>query len=154
MRQYLIRIVAAGILCALASARFREKDAISRLIRLMCGVFMTLTVISPWRNIKISSFLDSVDLQQDQKNAIISDGKMYSDTAFREVIKEQCRTYIVEKAKGMGVNIDADVVLNQGNPPTPCAVTITGGVPPYTKSRLEELLMQDLGIPEEQQIWQ
>lgn len=154
MRQYLLRIIAAGILCALITVCFNKNDTISYLVRLICGLFMMLTVISPWKTIQISSLMDSYELQTDEKDNIIAEGKAYSNDALRDVISEQCRTYIVEKAKGMGVDIDAEVMLSQEDLPTPCAVTISGGVSPYAKTRLEELLTQDLGIPKEQQKWE
>lgn len=153
VRQYLMRIIVAGILCTLATVRFTNKDAVGRLIRLICCIFMTLTVIMPWRNISVSSLLELNEFSTDDMNIIINEGQNYSDNALRQVITQQCRTYIVEKAKGMGVSIDAEVVLSLESPPTPCAVTITGGVPPYTKVKLSEVLSQEMGIPKEQQIW-
>ncbi len=153
MRQYLIRVIACGILCALATVRFQKSDAVGRLIHLMCGIFMTLTVISPWKNIRITSLMEDYEIKMDSKDSVIAEGEAYSNNTLRQVISQQCSTYIVEKANGMGVNIDAEVVLNPEDPPTPCAVTITGSVSPYAKARLEDLLTQDLGIPKEQQTW-
>ena len=153
MRQYLVSIISAGILCTLVTTFFHKNTAIDRIISLLCGTFMTFTLIAPVKHINLSSVIDLPAADSEEVDAIIAKGEQYTDNSVRQVITEQCRTYIVEKASGMGVSVNAEVVLNQKDPPTPCAVTIIGSVSPYQKTRIEEMLTQDLGIPKEQQTW-
>jgi hypothetical protein len=45
------------------------------------------------------------------------------------------------------------VTLSDGQPQTPCAVTISGMVSPYLRQRLTDLIEEDLQIKKEDQHW-
>ena len=153
MKNYLLSIIAAGIICAITGILFPNKDTIEKIVGLMCGLFMTLIVLSPIKKINPVNWGLSYEFQSDQSKHIAEQGQYQAEETLREVITEYCSTYIVEKAKGMGVDIDVQFQLNSNDPPVPTSAVITGTVSPYAKAKLKNILTQDLGIPEDRQQW-
>ena len=153
MRSYLLSLICAGVICCTASYLFREKSGVGKLVKMLCGLFMTIALLSPLKQIDIRSVDLLQMLQSSESQSIIAQGQQQADDALQEVIIEYCSTYIVEKAKGMGVDIDVQFQLNNADPPIPTAAVITGSVSPYTKAKLITILEQELGIPEDQQTW-
>ena len=153
MKAYLLSILSAGLLCAFATSISKSSSGVGKMLGLICGLFMTMTILSPLVKWNPMQHLDTFDVNRGDSEAIIQEGQVQANSAMREVISQQCRTYIVEKANAMGVDIDAQFILNDNDLPAPTSVTITGPVSPYAKSILQEILSNDLGIPKEQQIW-
>lgn len=153
MRAYLFSILFAGLLCAFATSLFKSSSGVGKMIGLICGLFMTMTILSPLVKWDPIQHMNMFDVNYSNCEDAIQEGQQQANSAMREVISQQCRTYIVEKANAMGVDIDAQIVLNDNDLPAPASVTITGLVSPYAKSILQEILSNDLGIPKEQQIW-
>lgn len=153
MKVYIFRIITAGVICAITVALFQKNEAIGKLVKMISGIFMLITILLPLSKIdaNIITYIDPV---------IHSDADVYTQSgcsqaqeSLRSIITERCQTYIVEKASSMGVSVDVEVSLNDDTYPSPCAVRILGAVSPYTKQQLQTIISQDLGIPKEQQIW-
>ena len=153
MKSYLTGVVCAGILCACVIPLFRNTDTHGKLIRTICGLFMLITVIAPITKVSglsVDTYLDAVS---DDSAYIVEDGTQQAQEFLQAFIKEECETYIVEKANGMGVNIDAEVTLSTIDSQTPYSIRISGAVSPYVKAKLQTVIADDLGIPKERQSW-
>lgn len=153
MKIYVFRIITAGVVCAIACAMFHKNDALSRLIKMLSGLFMLITILLPLSHLDLNiiSFVEPT-IQSDGLRFAES-GSLQAQESLRGIITERCQSYIVEKASSMGVSVDVEVSLNDETYPKPCAVKIRGTVSPYTKTRLQTIISQDLGIPKEQQRW-
>ncbi len=153
IRQYLLSVISAALLCAILDGILGKKGTLGAVTKLVCGIFMMLTIVGPWANIRLDGFLDTVD-------GLSLDGEMVSAQASAEaresmaaVIKEQTEAYILDKAKSMGVQLTVEVSLDGSDVPLPVGVTISGSISPYGKRKLTEIISQDLGIEAEEQIW-
>lgn len=153
VRQYLLSVIAAAIISSLVITIVGKKGTHAAVVKLMIGLLLTITVVSPWTKLQIgdlSSYLQEIKLDGDtvtsEALAIIAEEKA-------SIIKEEIEAYILDKAASMELDVTVDVELTGGDPPTPYAVTITGTASPYAKQRLQYIISDELGVPKEQQLW-
>lgn len=153
MQKYIISIVSAAIICGIISGLIGKKGTYPAIVRLLCGLFIVITAISPLKSISLNALPDYFsDIQSDAKavtNQAISETK---EDFFRR-IKEQTETYILDKASELGLSIDATVQYSTKGEIKPEQVIITGDASPYKKMELKRFIATQLNIPEEAQIW-
>ena len=151
--QYLVGITAAALICGVLTSLVGKNQPHGSLIRMICGIFLTLCVIAPVKDIRftdIGNYLDSLQLEGQRHVSIGEDS--YSDE-LREIIKSNTEAYILDKAGFMGLSITVEVEVSYDDPPLPIGVVVTGNVSSYNKQRLTDVITNDLGIPEDGQIW-
>lgn len=153
IRKYLLSVISAAIICSIVNILSGKKSAPSSLIRLISGIFMALTLISPLVNIRLSDYADYFSGFTVDANAAVAFGESAATDALRSIIKSQTEAYILDKADSMEVALDVEVTLNNENPPVPCGVMITGSFSPYSKEVLSQYIANDLGISKEDQVW-
>lgn len=152
LRQYILSVVAAALVCSLVSCVMPQGKA-RQLLRLLCGAVLTTVVLGPLMgidNISLSDFLEQWEVDAAYYTA---QGEQMTQDALAESIKGQTEAYILDKADALGAAIQAEVTLNQSDPPVPVSVTLTGEASPYVRSRLEAILESDLGIAKENLKW-
>ena len=136
LRQYILSVVAAALICSLVSCVMPQGKA-RQLLRLLCGAVLTTVVLGPLMgidNIPLSDFLEQWEVDA----AYYTDqGEQMTQDALAESIKGQTEAYILDKADALGAAIQAEVTLSQSDPPVPVSVTLTGEASPYVRSRLE-----------------
>lgn len=153
IRQYLLSIVAAAVIAALAVSLVDKKSTHAAIIKLLASVFLSITVISPWTKIQfddLSSYFDSLELSA---GSIAEEGSNMASKETAAIISSRMEAYILDKASSLGFHPEVTVVLTESPPYTPCSVTLRGTASPYAKNRLQQIILNDLGIPEEEQSW-
>lgn len=145
---YLLRLICAAFLCALILAIGGE-GAGKGTRRLICGSFLVLTALSPFGALELSEF-DLAHYQKDAE-AAVSDGVSQAEEAQKEIISAACETYILNKAAGLGLAIDARVRLDDEG--LPVSVTLTGSASPAERESLSGCIARDLGVGKEAQTW-
>ena len=138
---------AVSIICSLTD----RKTAMGGLIRLMGGLFLTFTVLSAVVDLDfsgITGFLEAYAVTGEDAAAM---GEAMAEEEYRTIIKEKLEAYILDKARELGMNVTAEVVLEDDG--IPGEVILRGSPSPYVKSKLEQFLREDLGITEENQRW-
>lgn len=153
IREYLLSVTAAAMLCGIVSALTGEKGSQAGLVKLACGLFLCFTVISPFAKIKIEDFSDFASEIVSEGELAAREGENYSAQAMRRIISDETRAYIMDKAGTYGAKIQVQVELTHDDPPVPEACTISGQLSPYVRQQLKKILTNDLGIPEENQTW-
>ena len=153
IRQYLLSVVASAIVSSIAVALVQRNHALSVIIKLLCGIFMAITVISPFSKFSISDFQGfTQDFSIDAQTAV-ENGEWFSEQQLRENISQQVEAYIQERAQDLGVDLRFDIELSAEMPPVPLVITIYGAASPYEKSILCDYIEKNLAIPEEKQVW-
>ena len=153
IKAYVFRIVIAAIVCGIASSLLKEKTASGKIVNLLCGIIMAITILSPVVSIsfkKITSYYSSISYDAAQ---YVNDGKMAAQESIADIIKSQTEAYILDKANSLGLQISVEVELDDSNNSVPCGAVITGAVSPYAKGSLEAYMQEQLGIPKENQQW-
>lgn len=153
MKAYLIRLTAAAILGAVLRKMAPEGRA-GRATRLGAGLLILLTALGPLGSMNPARAAESLAEQgyvggyselavQDTANELL-----------QELIITSVETYILDKAHALGGEVTAEVeTVVQNGCPIPWRVTIRGQVPEQAREQLVGLLRDELGIPEERQIW-
>ena len=153
VREYLLSVTAGAMLCAILTGLTGEKGALSGLHRLVCGLFLCFTVIAPLAQVKISDFSDLAGDILGEGQQIAREGEESTREALRQIITDETRAYIMDKARSYGAEVKVQVTLSEDDPPVPVRCTISGAVSPYVRQQLTKVLISELGIPEENLTW-
>lgn len=153
LRTYLIGLVAAAILTGIVTQLMGDKGTQGAMIKLISGLFLVFTVIAPIANIDLSGLRDfSADFSEAGEEAALI-GEDITRESLAAVIKQRSEAYILDKAAGLDVELEVDVTVSDDKMPVPSAVLLRGKVSPYAKARLQSIIVQNLGIDKEKQIW-
>ena len=153
VREYLLSVTAGAILCGILGSLVGEKGAFSGLYKLISGLVLCFLMISPLVNIELSDFTQFADDLISQGDQAVREGEESRDQMLRQIITDETRAYIMDKARSYGAEIQVEVTLSQSDPPTPESCIITGSLSPYVRQQLKKILITDLGIPEENHTW-
>lgn len=150
LRQYIISVVAAALICGIITGLF-PKGAAREVMKLVCGLFLAYTVLRPMAGAELGHLEDLPFSFSSQGEAAAALGTQMAEESLAQFIKEETQAYILDKASKLGLILEADVTLDEEN--IPVAVTLRGQVSPYDRSRLERMLTQDLAIAKENLQW-
>ena len=153
VREYLLSIIAAAMVCSIVNTLIPKDCAQRSAIRMICGLFLAITAVSPLANFSldnIQGYWSNIQMESDQ---IIDYGESEANNAYRDIIKDKTEAYILDKASYMGLTIEVEVTLSDTVPSSPYSVEITGAISPHSKTKLQEIIVNDLAIPEERQKW-
>jgi len=149
--KYIFSVICAGILCGILAQLSDKQGSVSVLIRFLSGLFMTIVLISPLKEIDLSNLIpDNLTVSADA-DSIIEEGVIRTESSVQLVIKDTVEEYILDKAQKLGAQLSVEVTLDQNK--LPVFVTVSGSVSPYAKRVLSEMMQDDLGICKEQQQW-
>ena len=152
LRQYILSAAAGALICGIVTA-FCQKSAYKKHITMLCGLFMTFTLLRPLIGIKIPELSDLNDYISQAESAV-EEGKRISLSAQKTIISQECETYILDKAKELQVSLAVDVTVEEREgEQIPVFAEMTGAVLPEIQRQLSTVIATDLGIPKENQLW-
>lgn len=152
IRHYLLRIIAAALICGIVQS-LPQESAAAALTRLVCGVIMTVVVVSPLRELRIPELSASVSGISQQAAESAQKGERISADALAQRIQQEARSYILNEAEQLRLQIDAQIILSNEDIPVPEAAVIQGDIPARLQGALEEILDTKLGIAKENVTW-
>lgn len=153
MGKYLLSVVGAALLCGIVTNLLGEKGAMGAAVKLLAGIYMTLTIIAPWGDLRLDELSQLKDHITADGERITLSGQNAARDAMAESIIANTRTYILDKAETFGAELTVEVMLDDSTIPVPCGVRIRGSISPYNREKLSSIIQRDLGIPTEAQIW-
>ena len=153
LREYLLSLTASALFCAVVVGFVGEKGSLGKIVKLITGIFMMLTIASPFARLDISGWTDYFDGLTAQTGAAVEGGENFARESLEEIIKEKTQTYILDKAKDYGAHITAEVTVDGSDLPVPCGVRIRGSISPYGRKQMEVYICDELGIELEAQQW-
>ena len=151
--KYLLSVAAAAIISGILSSLIGKSSAVGSLIKLLCGLFLAVTVIAPLAQIRLDDFTNYLDGLSLEANAYTGEGKDIAAKETTAIIKSNLEAYILDKAESLGLDITVSVTLNNEYPYLPQSVTVTGNTSPYARQCLSTYIENDLAIPEDRQTW-
>ena len=152
LRQYVLSVVAAALLCSIVSGLTRGSKA-KELLRLLCGIFLAVTALQPLLGFDIDEWLKESFPYREEAKQSVALGEDLARSAKADIIKEKTEAYILDKAAALNTNLTVEVSVCQEGEPVPERMVIRGQISPYAKGRLETILLEDLGIAKENQVW-
>ena len=151
--QYLLSLIAASIICSIVNTWIGSKGTAGSLIKLVTGIFMTFTLLSPIVHIRLSDYTAGLSSITVDAQTYVQAGQENASNAINNIIKQQTEAYILDKAASMELNLEVEVTLSETDPPAPDSVVLKGQVSPYAKIQLAQFLAEQLGIAKENQTW-
>lgn len=151
--EYILSVAGAAIVCAVVLRLLDGKGSAVGIAKMVTGIFMALTVITPITQVRLSDALNLLPDISDDGRAAVAQGEASAKKALAESISAQAEAYILDKAAQLGVTLSVEVELSEDAIPVPVGVRLQGNISPYAKSRLQRILTEDLGIDREDQIW-
>lgn len=150
---YFVAISSAAIISAIVKAVVGEKSVAGKMTRVVCGLFLAVTVLQPLVEIRIpdlTKYWESFSYTTQQS---VMDAVNDSDTTLAQLIKDKSEAYILEEAKRLELDIGVEVKLDGDDPPKPEQVILSGNVSPYKKRLLSQYITNNFEIIEENQEW-
>lgn len=121
-----------------------------KIIRLVCGALLTITVLEPIISLDGFDF-KNFDTEQFHSEEFVNAGKMAARHTQELYIKEACESYILSVASEIGEQITAEISIDENLHPS--AVRICGKLELQQQKELEQILEKDLGITKENHLW-
>lgn len=153
LKEYLLSITAAAIICVLVRRITTGMGSASRIIKVITGLFMSVTLISPLIQLDIDiveEYFSNISYDADH---IAAAGYEAANEEMNSIIINRLESYILDEAMRLGTDLEVEVKLSDSHPPQPERITIQGSISPYDKRRLMEYITKNLGVPQENQIW-
>lgn len=151
MKEYIFSVVCAAVLCAAVADMVEKKGSSGQILKLICGVFLSFTVIRPVTEVELEEFtLFTADIAADAFQ-ISDQGQNQSYNEMEAIITGEIAAYILDKASDFSQDLQVDVKLDENL--IPVRVFLSGSISPGGKLQLEETIEKDLGIAKEDQIW-
>lgn len=153
IKTYLLGIVGAAVICGIVTRLIGDKGTQGAMVKLIAGLFLIFTVIRPIANIRMDDLTEFPDLFKDAGAQAAASGERMTKEAVKASIKAQTEAYILDKATELSLNLTVDVSLSEDEIPLPESVHLSGKASHYAKLRLQSIIIQDLGIDKEHQVW-
>ena len=151
--QYFLSVVSATVISSIVISLSSKKGTYGAIIKLLSGIFLSLTIVRPLVDVKIQNW-ESYLYEFDHSAATIAEeGQESAKTELASIISDNTRAYILDKASALGLQLEIEVILTDEMPPAPVSVVLEGNVSPYAKKIMQKYIADNLGIPEEQQVW-
>lgn len=147
-RQYILTVLCGAMICAIAPLFAGEGK---KVLRLICGVFLTVTVAAPILRIDLEELLTEILPDQAQLRQPAEEGASMARDSIAKSIKASLEAYILDKAQSPDLSVS--VQLSEDDLPIPIGVVLKGTVSEEERLRLSKIITEDLGIPEEAQRW-
>ena len=153
LRQYILSITVAAILCGLVLS-FSPKGRFQGILKLICGVFLALLVIEPITRLDPEQILSRFSGNWDAEGeAAVAFGEEIAMDDMSSYIKRESEAYILDKVREFGFDADVEVYVGKEDLPVPERVSIRGNVPETVRRELEKLIRENLGIAKENLQW-
>lgn len=152
IRQYILSIITAALICSVVKALSGKKTGNGMVVNLICGAFLTVTLLSPWLDWNIQDIKVYTNEIKLDASSILDQAQEQREEEIRTIIKEETEAYILDKASFMEADIEVEIIL-QENAPIPVSVIITGYISPYNRTELSRYIKDTLAITEDAQTW-
>lgn len=150
LRQYVISVVSAALLCGIGVA-LTPKSAAGELLRLLCGVFLATTILGPIAGFDLDILAQLPQNGYSEAESVSGIGIKMAADARNEIIIAQTEAYILDKASLWNAQLQAKVNVDEEG--LPAEVYLKGDASPYARQQLERILTSELGIAKENQVW-
>ena len=153
IKEYILSISIAAIVCSVIKRLVGDKSTNGKLIKMITGVFMTITVLAPILSFKMADLQNYLHDFEISSDAITDDAILMAQSQRDDIIIQQTEAYILGEAEKMHADIQAKVFLSDSSPPYPIKIEIRGTISPSSKSKLSNIIVTSLNIAEENIEW-
>ena len=153
LSKYIFSVICASLILSVLACFFDKKGSRGMIIKMIGGLFLALTIISPIVNLDFSGWMDYLEEYTLEGEKSAAWGESIAQEEYRTIITQQAEAYILDKADALGAELSVEVYLSDTEIPLPEEAVLRGKVSPYAKTELQQMLETDLGIAKENQLW-
>lgn len=148
--QYITTLTVVSLISGILLSLLQD-GTIRSLLRICCGIFLTVTALSPFVEIEIPA-IPEMDCHYLTEGSRIADmAEQSAQTEMKRHIKALLEEYIYDMAQKEGADIRATICLDSSGIPE--SVQLHGMASDPVQIKLQELITNDLGIRKENQEW-
>lgn len=151
LKNYLIAVCSAAILCALLKQIVGKGKLSNGTIRILSGLFVAICIIAPWKDFSLRDLEVYNPLDTKTAESFVEDGKRITKSNINAIIMERVEAYILEKTNQLHVQVEVSVELSDEG--VPIRSIITGELSRSEREELSAFLAGQIGIQKEMQIW-
>ena len=148
----MLSVICAALVCGILTD-MSAKTSFEKLIRLLCSVFLAVTVVYPLIRYRFPGWNADMSIFLPGDEDAVAQGEKIYFQSIASIIRTETEAYILKEAKSIGADLTVAVELDAGNPPAPESVTIRGNFEASVETTLSQLIADELGIPKEHQTW-
>ena len=156
VRQWLLGVTAAALVLALADALAPE-GTVKKVCRLAGGLALLLAAAGP-----VAGLVDGTALTQaaeawrDRAQEAELELEERTDRLYLAVIEEETAAYVMDKARELGFECEAEVTYGYDEDGVPCPweIAARGAWTQAQRAELERLLEEELGVPTQRQYYE
>ena len=148
--RYVLSVTAAALLVSILRT-ISGGGSMSRLTKLLSGLFLAITVLSPLVHLEIPDPGSWLEYHLAEGEAAAADGEAMAKAYTDAIISAEVEAYILDKAASLGVDLNVEVWLNDTGLPE--SVALSGQIAPSDRQVLSQFIDHDLGVGEEAQTW-
>lgn len=153
LRQLLLRLCALALLGSLVRALMPEGKT-KRLCVNFCGMLLALAALNGAGEFDRSGLSQAFARARMQAEQTKTGVEIQNREALCAIIKVKSEAYILDKAEELGLDLTAEVqVDDSGSYPYPAEVTLFGEAAPGLQLTLSRLIEENLAIGKEKQHW-
>lgn len=152
IQKYVLSVIISALICGILPGLL-QKGATKDITKVICGLILTLNMISPFRSVDLAIPEQFLDLEEDLEASAVSEGENLAQTVMAEIIKAETEAYILDKALELNAQIQVEIHVSRENPPVPVSTVISGNISDLAREKLQEILCAQLNIPKEEQTW-
>ncbi len=150
VREYIISLTAASILCGAAITIAGKKGSAAAITKLLCGILLTTILVKPILNFQLADISEYVEGLSQEGQILTDMGESAAAGEMDGIIKSKTEAYILDKAAAWNVTLDVEVELENQ---IPVFVHLQGAASPFARAQLSAWISENIGIPTEGQQW-
>lgn len=151
LKDYLVAVCSAAILCAILKQVVGKGKLSSGTIKMLSGLFVAICIIAPWKQFSLQDLQIYNPLDTETAELFVEDGKHRTQNQIDAIITQKVEAYILEKANQLRVQVEVSVELSDEG--IPSRSIITGELTKGEREELSAFLASQIGIQREMQIW-
>ena len=149
--EYIVCVCCAALLCGIVNAMM-PKGTTREILKLVGGLFLAFTVISPIRDVEFPDLSRMTTTLQEEVSQAVARGEEMARQAAADSIKKELEAYILDKAQSLRLQIRVQLKLEEETL-HPASVSIIANVSPSAKEEMEYWLCRELGLTKEDITW-
>lgn len=153
LKNYLLSLCAAAFLTTIA-ASLLPKGGIRRVLGICSAMVMAITALRPFVSLNANTLSQSIAQLEMQAEAARTGIEIENTELIAAIIKQNAQTYILDKAKSIGLDADVEVtVKTDAAYPYPASVVLYADATAAQRKQLGTYIAETFAIAEEEQAW-
>ncbi len=156
VREWLLGVTAAALALALAETLAPEGSA-KKVCRLAGGLALLLAAVGPVAGVLDGAPLtQAVDGWRSRTQRVEQELEEQKDQFYLAIIEEETAAYVMDKARELGFDCEAEVTYSHDEDGVPCPweIAARGTWTREQRAELERLLEEELGVPVQRQYYE